>query len=44
MENFDYNFNANTRAPFEMRLHAIPHLKAAGVGVTGKTLGLRQGC
>ena len=26
MANFDHNFKANTRAPFEMMTHAIPHL------------------
>lgn len=31
LANFDYNFNANTRAPFEMMVHATPHLIAAGV-------------
>jgi len=31
LANFDYNFNANTRAPFEMMVHATPHLVAAGV-------------
>ena len=32
MENFDYNFNANTRAPYEMMTFAVPHLQAAGSG------------
>ena len=31
LANFDYNFNANTRAPFEMMVHATPHLIKAGV-------------
>ena len=31
LANFDYNFNANTRAPFEMMVHAIPNLISAGV-------------
>eukprot|EP01043_Picozoa_sp_COSAG02_P052442 COSAG02_NODE_5650_length_4150_cov_1.949148_4_plen_229_part_00 len=31
LENFDYNFTANTRAPFEMMVHATPHLIKAGV-------------
>lgn len=28
MENYDFNMNTNTRAPFEMMIHAIPFLKA----------------
>jgi NAD(P)-dependent dehydrogenase (short-subunit alcohol dehydrogenase family) len=40
MENFDYNFNANTRAPFEMMIHAIPHLKAAGVAAGPSIVGI----
>ena len=30
LENFDYNFKANTRAPFEMMTLATPHLVASG--------------
>lgn len=30
LDNFKYNFAANTQAVFEMMEHSIPHLKAAG--------------
>uniref|UniRef100_A0A6B2LEH2 Uncharacterized protein n=1 Tax=Arcella intermedia TaxID=1963864 RepID=A0A6B2LEH2_9EUKA len=29
LENFEYNFNSNTKSVFEMMVHAIPHLKEA---------------
>eukprot|EP00041_Stephanoeca_diplocostata_P030161 m.905872 g.905872 ORF g.905872 m.905872 type:complete len:237 (-) comp23700_c0_seq41:2296-3006(-) len=32
LENFKYNFDANTQAPFEVMVAAIPHLKESGVG------------
>ncbi|KAH8060022.1 hypothetical protein JL722_4979 [Aureococcus anophagefferens] len=32
IENFDVNFAANARAPYEMLVEATPHLVAAGVG------------
>ena len=32
LENFDVNFAANARAPYEMLVEATPHLVAAGVG------------
>ena len=30
LANFEHNFAGNTRSVFEMMIHAIPHLKAAG--------------
>lgn len=29
IDNYDFNMNTNTRAPFEIMTHAIPHLKKA---------------